>query len=65
MTMEKISLKAARINAGMTLEDAAELTGWSKNVINRWENGKVVPNVVKAEKLCEVYNIPMSAIRWA
>ena len=64
MLNEKITLRAARVNAGMTLDDVADLTGWDKNVINRWELGKTVPSVIKAERLCQVYNVSLSDIRW-
>ena len=38
--MPKITLKAARVNAELTLDEAAERIGKSKQTIVNWENGK-------------------------
>ena len=40
MTELKITLKAARVNAEMTQDEAAERMGKSKQTIVNWENGK-------------------------
>lgn len=37
----KITLAAARVNAGMTQEEVAKEMHVSKNTIVNWENGKV------------------------
>lgn len=38
--MAKITLQAARVNAGLTQEEMAEKMGVSRAVIIAWENGK-------------------------
>lgn len=40
----KVTLKAARINAGLTQEQAAERIGVSTDAIGSWERRKSYPN---------------------
>lgn len=58
----KISLAAARVNAGYTQEEAAKLIGVSKFSINAWEHGKSSPSVYQADRIYEVYNRPKDSI---
>ena len=44
MSNFKISLAAARVNAGYTQKEAAEKLTMSKRTLNRWENGKTAPH---------------------
>lgn len=58
----KISLRAARVNAGMTQEYVARKLGKAKQTIVNWENGK---NALSAEdlfKLSELYCVPLDNI---
>ena len=55
--MPKISLKAARVNAKLTIEEAAEKIGVSPSTLKNWESGITFPNQPKIEKICEVYGI--------
>ena len=43
---EKISLRAARVNAGLTQSEAAKKIGVSRDTIINWESGKSSPSVV-------------------
>ena len=38
--MPKITLRAARVNAGLTQDDIAGRLGVSRGVVNEWENGR-------------------------
>lgn len=58
----KLTLRAARINAGMRQIDAANKVGVSKDTIINWEKGKTIPNVLKLQKICEVYKCPQNII---
>ena len=40
MIEPQITLKAARVNAELTLDEAAERSGKSKQSIENWETGK-------------------------
>lgn len=51
----KVSLKAARINAGLTLIKAAEQIGISRNTLMNYEHKKTSPPVKTLEKICKVY----------
>lgn len=52
-----ISLKAARVNAGFTQEEAAKRIGVSETIICKWETGKCAPTAKRIPKILEVYNI--------
>lgn len=54
----KITLKAARVNAGMTQKEAADKIGVSETTIINWENGKTACNARMMPKIAALYNIP-------
>lgn len=60
--MAKISLRAARINAGITQKDAAASVGVSNKTMVKWEKGVAFPDVMQALKLCRLYRIPFDDI---
>ena len=62
--MEKlqISLAAARVNAGMTQQEVAQIMHVSNKTIGNWECGKVVPGVPEMEMLARLYKIPQDNI---
>lgn len=55
----KISLKAARVNAGLTQAQVAERIGCSRFAIMSWESGKVIPRFDKLQALRDLYGIPV------
>lgn len=63
--MEKklqITLTAARVNAGLTLDEVAEKLHKSKNTIIAWEKGKTTIDVYNFDELCILYNVPKECI---
>ena len=54
----KITLAAARVNAGINQKDAAERIGVSNKTLGNWENGESFPDALQIEKICELYGIP-------
>lgn len=60
--MPKISLKAARVNAGYTIAQAADIAGVSISTIKSWEAGKTFPSQPKIEALCAAYKMPYDNI---
>lgn len=58
--MEKlqITLAAARVNAGLTQQQAAEKMHVSKRTIVNWERGAVIPSFANINALSGIYNIP-------
>ena len=52
-----VSLKAARVNAGLTQKDAAARVGVSERTLNKWENGKSFPTIDRFIGLCHLYGV--------
>lgn len=55
--MPKMTLKAARINAGLTQNDAAKKLNVSNKTLSNWENYISTPNANKIDAICTLYNI--------
>lgn len=55
--MPKITLKAARVNAGYTQKEAARILGVSNKTLGSWEKGLSVPRVDMIDKICALYKI--------
>jgi DNA-binding XRE family transcriptional regulator len=62
MEQFKITLAAARVNAGMTQDDVTKALNVSKTTIVNWETGKTIPATDKALELAELYRIPLELI---
>lgn len=58
----RIKMAAARINAGLTQREFADLCGVRVETVNSWEQGKTEPPVSAIRKLSEKSNIPMDFI---
>ncbi len=58
----RISLAAARVNAGLTQKEMAEKLGVSKATIGCWERGATAPKYDQFEEFCNVCNIPASCV---
>ena len=50
----QITLKAARVNAGLTQVEAAKKLGKSPNTIILWENGTIAPDRANLYLLAEI-----------
>lgn len=59
----QITLKAARVNAGLTLEQVEKSTGYARKTLSSWENNKTVPRADKLLRLCNLYGISIEHIR--
>ena len=62
--MFRISLKAERINANLSICDAADLIGVSESTLKSWEAGRTFPTQPHITKLCEVYGLSYDQIRF-
>lgn len=58
----RISLAAARVNAGMTQEDVAMKMALNKQTIVNWEKGRIIPKPAQLQMLSSLYNIPLDNI---
>ena len=62
MDVFKISLAAARVNAGLTQAETGEKMGVTKRTIINWEKGIVNPNAASLNMLSLIYKIPVDYI---
>lgn len=53
----KITLKAARVNVGMTQEYVAKQLKKSKNTIVNYETGKSIPDIETGKALASLYGM--------
>lgn len=53
----KLTLKAARVNAGLSQNDVAEKINVSRASVNKWETGKTEIKVINLFALCLVYKV--------
>lgn len=59
--MPKIALKAIRTEAGLSLAQAAEITGVSKAMLGQIERGESSPTLVTLWKLAKGFHLPLTA----
>lgn len=62
--MPKLTLRAARVNAGFTQEESAKEIGCSVSTIKNWENGKTFPRSKHIEKICILYGVHFDNINF-
>ena len=58
----KISLAAARVNAGLNQQEAAKALGVSVATLQNYESGKTVPQRGNVQKIERVYKFPADFI---
>ena len=58
----KISLKAARVNAGLSQKEVSIALGVNVVSLVRWENNVTKPSLDNFRKLCSLYNCPEDCI---
>ena len=60
----KISLKAARVNKGLTQSEVAKTLNVGKKTVGSWENGKTKPSIAMVEPICILYGVTYDDIDW-
>ena len=58
----KITLRAARVNAGLPQKEAAKQLGISQATLQNYENGATVPDWDVVEQIEALYNYPANFI---
>lgn len=58
----QMTLKAARVNAGFRLIDAAKLIGIRKDTLIKWERNSGLVNPIMQQKISSVYKVPIECI---
>ena len=56
----KITLKAARVNAGLTLESAAKDLGISKNTLISYEKYRTMPDMEMGTAMASLYGFSVN-----
>lgn len=60
--MPKLTLKAARVNAGIPQKQAAKELKVSNKTLSNWENGKALPKADKIVLICDLYQMDYNDI---
>jgi transcriptional regulator with XRE-family HTH domain len=55
--MVKISIRAARVNVGLSQKAAADYIGVSTKTLGNWENGITFPPADKIPVICDLYGV--------
>jgi len=58
----KISLEAARVNAGFNQKEAAKALNVTPSTLRNWEIGKTLPSIERAQEIAELYRYPVGYI---
>lgn len=59
----KITMEAARINAGLTQKQLAKKCGVGETTIINWEKGKNAPHIKRLPMLEAAYGIPLDYVK--
>lgn len=59
----EITLRAARVNAGLTQQQVEAETGFARSTLTRWETGKGFPRIDDLTTLCKLYGVPVEFIK--
>ena len=62
--MPKMTLKALRINAGLTQKEVAKSLNVSNKTISSWEKGCTYPKPNYIDAICELYNVEYDHINF-
>lgn len=62
--MSKLTLKAARVNIGLSQKDAAKKLKVSNKTLSNWENGTTMPRPDKIDAICDLYNVSYDALNF-
>ena len=60
--MDRITLKAARVNARLKQSDVEQRLGLPRSTLTRWETGKNIPRADTMIKLCDLYGVSVKEI---
>lgn len=60
----KISMAAARVNAGLTQKQACEKLKISKPTLTSYEKGRTIPDIKLGKEISKLYDIPIDNIKF-
>ena len=61
--MTKLSLRGARVNAGLKVKNVAQKLGVTTQTIYNWEQGITEPRINYLKMLSELYNIEINKFK--
>ena len=53
----KMTLKAARVNSGLSQKEAGKMLGVSDDVLSNWERGISFPDVIQLKRIENLYHV--------
>lgn len=59
-----LTLKAIRINKGLSQEEAARELGISRDTLSNWERGETYPNIPQLKNIEKVYEVSYDSINF-
>ena len=59
-----LTLKAIRINKGLSQEEAARALGISRDTLSNWERGETYPNIPQLKNIEKVYEVSYDSINF-
>ena len=62
MEQLKMTLKAARVSAGLSQTEAARKIGVTKDTLGNWERGKTYPDALNIRRIEDVYGVRYDSI---
>jgi len=62
--MPRISLKSARVNAGLTQKQAADALEIASSTLRNWEKGITFPKQPEIEKMCVLYKVSYDQVNF-
>ena len=62
--MYKVTIRAARVNVGLSQEESANRIGVSKKTLGNWENGITFPPADKIPAICDLYGVPYDRLNF-
>ena len=60
----RLTIKAARVNKGLTQADMAAALHVNKKTVSSWETGKAKPSLDKVEPICALLGVKYDDIKW-
>lgn len=60
--MERLTLRAARTNAGYTQENAANLLNVNTCTLSNWERGVSMPKANQITAICDLYGVTFDTL---
>ena len=60
----KISLRAARVNAGLTQDEVAKALNKSKSTIVSYEKGRTSPDITTGQALARLYKVSIENLNF-